>query len=132
MNSAQVKQSVVTTVAGSKNCVPSGVASYRIDGTVLHVRFCSKDQKDSGRYKFNINPNTLRADWECWICGDRSLHYLIPTEILRSLYDDPRAYVDSHHPAIRVVSVDAMRDEALYARGGKRLDLKQYRGRNLG
>jgi hypothetical protein len=131
MSADQVKQTVLSKIASGKRFAPAGQASFRIEGTLVHVRFCSKDEKGSARYKFNINPNTLRADWECWICGDDSAYYLIPTKVLRGLYNDPGAYVDNHHPRIRVVSVDTAQNETLYARGGRRISVTQYRGGTL-
>jgi hypothetical protein len=127
MSTHQIKQAVLSKIARRKSVAPAGKALYRVDGTLLHIRFCSQDRSSSARYKFNINPNTLRAEWECWICGDDSVYYLIPTNVLRRLYNDPGAYVDNHHPSIRVLSVDAAQNQTLYARGGKSISLAQYR-----
>jgi hypothetical protein len=131
MSTHEIKRAVLSKVARGKRIRPAGQALYRIDGTLLHIRFCSQDRGGSARYKFNINPNTLRAEWECWICGDDSVYYLIPINVIRRLYNDPGAYVDNHHPNRRVVSVDTLVDETLYARGGKKISVMKYRGETL-
>lgn len=131
MSVNETKRAVLTRIAGGKRCQPAGRAMYRIDGDLVHIRFCSTDRLGSRRYKFNINPNTLRADWECWICGSDRIYYLVPTQLVRKLYNDPAAYTDSHHPNIRVVSVDTSHDQTLYARGGRKTSVAHYRGVTL-
>ena len=100
--------------------MPLGGVSYRLGNAVVHVRYCS-----SG-YKFNINPNSLRANYELWICGGAKHYYLLPTDVLREMYQHPGAYPDKHHPEIRVVSVDAFNHRASYAAPSVTLDLNPY------
>ena len=57
--SDSVKQVVLDRIAAGKSWWKSGRSTYEIKGTKVHVRYCSPPT-----YKFNINPNTLRADWE--------------------------------------------------------------------
>lgn len=60
-------------------------------------------------YKFNINPNTLSADYELWICGSAGVWYLVPIDLIGRIYSDPAAYPDHRHPEIRVVSLNTKR-----------------------
>ena len=116
---------------GSKQSVLGNVfkgGSYWSDGRAIwtngvfrvHVRFCSDG------YKFNINRNTLLADYECWICGSAGCYYLIPIAQVESWYEDPSAYPDTQHAGLTVVSVDATRHEVAYARGGIKAQLANY------
>jgi hypothetical protein len=106
--------------------VPLGSSKFRLGSHVVHTRFCSEDAERPGKFKFNINPNTLSADFELWVCGSASTFYLIPIPVLKEVYEEPATYVDRAHPEIRVVSVDAHLNKAQYASGGKALDLKAY------
>src|SRR2546425_292217 len=92
--------------------VPWGRVSYRLRGVSVHARYCAPG---TGNYKFNINPNSLRSNYELWICGNAKHWYLIPVHVLRQMYDHLAAYPDNHHPEIRVVSVDALTHRAGYA-----------------
>jgi len=97
---------------------------YRLRGVTVHPRYCTGKRK----FWFNINPNSLRADYELWICGDPGRWYLIPANALRQMYEHPKAYPDAHHAEIRVVSVDASTHKASYASPGVNLDLSPYLG----
>ena len=77
-------------------------------------------------YKFNINHNTLSADFEVWICGSSDQYFLIPIDIIKQIYLYRGTYIDYHHPEIRVVSVNTQTSQATYARGGMKLDLTPY------
>jgi len=117
---------VLNQICTGRNWSTTGRAKYRIDNFVIHVRYCSADIYDSPRYKFNINPNTLSSDFEVWICGSSDIYYLIPIQVIRQIYEDPKAYVDYHHPEIRVVSVNVATNSVTYASGGKSKDMSQY------
>jgi hypothetical protein len=97
-----------------------------VDGKVFHVRFRSNPKRDGVTYAFNINPNTLRADYEVWICGAANNYYLIPISTIRSLYDDPDTYVDNRHPEIRVADIRCSDHRCLYGKGGKSEDFALY------
>ena len=100
---------------------------YSINDVTVHLRHCSY----RFRSLFNINPNTLRADYEVWIYGhkvDDHEYCLIPIETVRKMYDGPHAYPDRRHRKIRVVSVNVEKHEAVFASGGKALDIARYRG----
>ena len=119
----QIKDSVFRSIAPGDAPVKSGREMYRICGVLVHARYCAPG---SGNYKFNINPNTLRADYELWICGAVDHWYLIPIDLIRKMYDHPTAYPDNHHPDIRVVSVDSAAHWVGYAARSVSLDLASY------
>lgn len=124
--SHQAKQATLRQIAGNSPIVSAGNAKVRIGSWLIHVRYCSENQSALGKYKFNINPNTLSADFELWICGEPQHFYLMPVSRMREFYRHPEAYVDNYHPNIHIVSVDAEQHKATYARGGTWADLSQY------
>jgi hypothetical protein len=124
--SYQVKQATLQQIAGNSPIVFIGNAKACIGSRVVHLRYCSENRAAPGKYKFNINPNTLSADFELWICGVPQHFYLMPISIMRGFYWHPEAYIDNHHPNIRIVSVDAERHRATYARVAISADLSQY------
>ena len=126
VHSEEIKRIVLDRISSGKIWVPIGRAKYCIDHHTSHIRFCSTDKFGSSRYKFNINPNTLTADYEVWICGNPDIYYLIPIKIMHQIYNDPETYIDRHHPEIRVVSVNIESKTATYARGGKKMNLTSY------
>ena len=121
-----IKRAALNKISAGKNWRPSGRATYSVNNKKVHVRYCSPP-----RYRFNINPNTLRADYELWICGSEEYYYLIPIKVIRGIYNDPMTYPDRHHPEIRVVSVDINSDKVIFGSGGKSLGLKKYRSGGL-
>ena len=129
--SEETKRIVLGRISVGEDWVLCGRAKYRKGLHVIHMRFCSTDRFGSSHYKFNINPNTLSADYEVWICGDANTYYLIPNQLMRRIYCDPESYVDSRHPEIRVVSVNADKNTITYATGGRNIDITQYLSRTL-
>lgn len=127
----EIKCIVLDHISAGKEWYPNGRTKYLIAHDVIHVRFCSADSFGSSRYKFNINPNTLSADYEVWICNNADTYYLVPMRLMRHIYDDPKTYVDRRHPEIRVVSVNASTNIVTYATGGKIIDLTPYLRRTL-
>lgn len=125
------KKAALTKIAKGVAVTPAGNAKFRIGKSVVHVRFCSTNPNAPGKFKFNINPNTLSADYELWVCGSAATYYLIPTPFMRAIYDNPSAYVDRMHPEIRVVSVDAHAHTVTYASGGTSSSLRGYLGATL-
>ncbi len=109
----------------------SGPSNYWVGHKKVHARFCQTNDRSPQLFKFNINPNTLEADYELWICGEVGLFYLLPISVMKSIYDDPNAYLDYHHPEIRVVSVDVAKDKVTYKTGGGKLDIAQYRNKTI-
>jgi hypothetical protein len=126
------KHSAIRHLSSGKSVADVGRAKYRIGGAVIHVRFCSQDRRASAKYKFNINPNTLTADYELWICGSSRVYYLIPIGHIKAIYDDPTGYPDRHHEkTIKVVSVDTGVDRVTFGAGGKNRSLTSFRSASL-
>jgi hypothetical protein len=61
-----------------------------------------------------------------WICGNENHYYLIPTHVLKQIYDSPDSYPDGEHPEIRIISVDSQGHECLCGRGGQRINLSDF------
>jgi len=125
------KNAALAKVAKGANVVTAGNAKFRIGKAVIHVRYCSPNAAAPGKFKFNINPNTLSADYELWVCGSADVYYLMPISFMREIYDNPDTYVDRRHPEIRVVSVDTYSHNVTYASGGVKGSLRAYLGSPL-
>lgn len=124
--SAVEKKAALSKIANGVVIVSAGKAKFRIGNLVVHVRFCSRNLSAPGKFKFNINPNTLSADYELWVCGSAAIYYLMPLEFMQGIYNNPDTYIDSMHPEIRVVSVDANTHTITYASGGINCSLRGY------
>lgn len=124
--STSEKNAALAKVANGASIVSAGNAKVRIGEAVVHVRFCSQNLSAPGKFKFNINPNTLSADYELWVCGNAALYYFMPVAFMRGIYVNPDTYVDRKHPEIRVVSVDANAHTVTYAAGGVSSSLRGY------
>jgi hypothetical protein len=120
------KKTALGQVAKSKKVAKVGKAKYCVGKSSGHIRFCSANPKAPEHSKFNINPNTLSADFELWICGNGSTYYLSPIVQIQSIYENPDAYIHRMHPKLRVVSVDTLLHEATYAAGGVRTSLGRF------
>lgn len=116
----KIKFDVLQQIAGSKEVWRRPKSMFEIGNKIVHARFCKRNERSLSKFKFNINPNTLRADYELWICGSAKIYYLMPISFICKLYDHPNAYEDNRHEGIKVVSVDVKDDEVMYARGGEK------------
>ncbi len=124
--SAIEKKAALSKIANGATIVPAGNAKVRIGNSIIHVRFCSRNKAAPGKFKFNINHNTLSADYELWVCGSAAIYYLMPIEFMRDIYNNPDTYIDRMHPEIRVVSVDTNIHTVTYASGGTNSNLRGY------
>ncbi len=95
-----LKHTVLDRIASGKRWKPNGRSKFMVNEKIVHVRYCRSQRTGSPLYKFNINPNTLSGNYELWICGNADSSYLIPTEIMEKMYQDPEAYIDRHHEEI--------------------------------
>src|SRR3990172_11623155 len=99
----EIKREVLNKVLSTDDWIYIGKDKYRFNNVVIHARFCSNNIRAPYKYKFNINPNTLRANYELWICGSPEIYYLLPNSIICEFYNSPNAYVDKRHPEIKIV-----------------------------
>ena len=120
------KVKALMKLSGGKDIISVGKSKYCVENTVVHVRFCSENLNSPRKYKFNINPNTLSANYELWICGSANTYYLMPVSLMRGIYENPCTYIDRAHPQIRVVSVDTDSHWVTYAKGGLGVSLRKY------
>src|SRR5688500_4368875 len=102
-SSEAAKSAVLSRIGSGRPFPTAGRAKHRVGDAVVHVRFCSTSKTDPAKYKFNINPNTLTADFELWICGSAGHYYLLPATATLEIYAHPLGYQDSHHSGIRIV-----------------------------
>ena len=130
MSADETKARILRSIAGSRGYRQEGRGKFRIGTTLVHIRYKSKASHGTS-YPYNINPNTLRADYELWICGDRDGWYLIPISVIREMYEDPQAYVDRRHPEIRVATLDVASHSVIYGSGGQRISFSAYRNGHL-
>ncbi len=120
------KRAALVKIAKGVSIIPTGITKFRIGQFVVHARFCSANPNAPGKFKFNINPNTLSAEYELWVCGSSAIYYLMPTSFIRGIYENPDTYMDYLHPKIRVVSVDTHTHKVMFASGGKTSSLEGY------
>lgn len=130
MNDSEKKQ-LVSELAEGEVPAYAGRAKFKVRAGVVHIRFCSANSSNSEQYKFNINKNTLSADFELWICGSKENWYLLPMDLIREMHQHPDAYEDYQHPGLTVVSVYSDTDEVMFARGGVRKSIREYFRANL-
>lgn len=123
-----IKLAVLSTIAGGTSYSLSGRAEGLVKGKSVHVRYNSSNRRAPSKFKFNINPTTLSADFELWICGSAANYYLMPIEFIRRLYKHPDAYPDRQNPGYTVVSVDANAHNVMFAPGGRSESLGPYLG----
>ncbi len=131
MSNTAEKRAALSKVAKGASIVPAGTAKFRVGKWVVHVRYCTPNALTPRKFRFNINPNTLSADYELWVCGRAAVYYLMPISFIQQIYNNPNTYVDYTHPEIRVVSVDAGPHTVTFASGGLSSSLRGYLGGSL-
>jgi hypothetical protein len=127
-NNQEIKEKVLSRVANGKQWkkVSGGrQEKWQIVNRIVHVKYRTRPSP-VGVYSYNINPNPLEADYEIWICGDTEKYYLIPTNVMQTIYKDPDAYIDHTHPEIRIADVDVVTHRCRYARNRQKLDFSAY------
>jgi hypothetical protein len=110
------KEQVLQHLADGRSVVRLPKAKAKIGQNVIHIRFTAKGKRGGPVWSFGINPNTITADYELWVCGSPGIYYLIPQATVREMYDDPKGYPDKAHKGIRVADVNTKTHECKYAR----------------
>jgi hypothetical protein len=124
-----IKEEVLKQMSGNRpfrEARGHGPSKWSIEGKIVHMRFCSKPMPDGATFGYNINPNTLSSDYEVWICGRSEVYYLIPIAVIKKIYADPGAYVDSTHPEMRVAHIHTGTHRATFSTRGSGLDFAAY------
>ncbi len=132
MNAIEIKTKVLAAISKGNKPIPMPKAKWRVGGAIVHVRYRSSPKSRGTVYSFNINPNTLTANFEVWICGDATRFFVFPIDVMRAIYYDPDTYTDYTHPNIRVAEVDLSSRRLLFGRGGKDMDASRYYGASMG
>jgi hypothetical protein len=128
-NKELIKKQVLDTIANGKNwqvAKGQGPAKWKIGNKIVHVRYRSGPKADGITYSYNINQNTLKSEYEIWICGDATSYYLIPINEIQDIYNDPGAYIDKWHPDLRVADINTQTHRASYSRRGITKDFSSY------
>jgi hypothetical protein len=63
------KNAVLEEIAKGTTVEYTKKAKVRIGKSIVHFRYCSPQAAARGKFTFSINPDTLSADYELWICG---------------------------------------------------------------
>jgi hypothetical protein len=111
----KLKREVLQKLANGRTVEWLPKHKVRIDNYVVHTRCCTGSEKQRS-YSFGLNPNTLTANVELWICGSAERFYTIPTEVLHAIYLDGHTYPDRTHPKIRTVAIYLRTHECKYGR----------------
>ncbi len=125
-----VKKAVLERLAAGRQISPLGKAKVRIGTAVVHVRFRARANRGGVVWLFNINPNTLTADYELWICGSPSIYYLVPKSTVSNIYDDPATYPDRSHREIKLANINSKTHWCAYG-SGRGVDLGDFYGGRL-
>lgn len=108
------KFTVLSRIAAGASAQTLGRSMVRIGWWIVHVRFRSAAHTEGGTvYRFGLNPRTLTADLELWICGSADTYYLIPKTIVHRIYNDPSALPDHVHTEIRFAEINARTHKCL-------------------
>ncbi len=124
-----IKDEVLSAISGGSSPAHLGRETYRLGSTTVHARYRASGPDN---YHFDINPNTLRADFELWICATADHYYLIPMSVIEDMYHQPAAFPDKHHPVIRAVTVNTCAHSVRYASPSISRGLRPYFRATLG
>ena len=125
----RAKEAVLTQISGGRpwrKAYGHGKSKWKIEEKIVHMRFCSSPTTDGATFAYNINPNTLSSDYEVWICGRSDDYYLIPIAVIKRIYADAGAYVDSWHPEMRVAHIHTGSHHATFSSDGVGLDFAAH------
>lgn len=122
-----IVESLVRKVADGSPVVEIGRSKYRVgDGATIHVRLHRPIASSSRNFWFDLNPSSLSVDYDIWICGNASMFYVVPQDVIARLYDDPEHYRNKRHPQIHPVHVYVETHEVRFARLGKREQIAKF------
>ena len=123
-----LKENVLSRIAHGKQWKKVGVdrkEKWQVGDKIVHIRYRARPLY-GGVYSYGINPNSLEADYEVWICGDTEKYYLIPTNVIKMIYNHPDAYPDHTNPEIRVPYVHVGTHRCRYSPNGLIFDFSVY------
>lgn len=104
---------------GQKPTNLPGPITYRIGKHTVKARVTNARKKTHHNFWFSINRSILKVDYTCYICGNEKVYYVLPQDVIRSIYYSPHGKMDSKHPSIKPFTIDTQTDE-LFFQGDKR------------
>ena len=116
-------------IANGKSIKHKNKSIVEINGISIHCRYASgSGVEEQEKYPFNINPNTLTAQYELWVCATSDWYYIIPIDVIKSIYDDPDTYVNKYpgQELIKTVNVIVENDILRFGKNGKQIQITQY------
>jgi hypothetical protein len=127
------KETVLTKIANGQPISWQPKSKAKIGEKVFHYRLKNFAANGSDKFPFNINPNTLTADFEVWICGSENTFFTVPIEIIKEIYNDPDTYTNSNENQgnIKTLTVDSYHNIVKYGRNGKQISLKNFRNKTI-
>jgi len=125
------EQIIFQKIANGQPIILLGKHKVMLGSHEVHYRFKSFPKKNPNKFPFNINPNSVNAQFELFICGSEYIYYLIPIDVLKMMYKHPDAYPDRLHPKITIITIDSYLDTVTYARPSISLDLTPYKNKSL-
>lgn len=125
------EQITFNKIANGNSITELGKHKVFICGKDIHYRFKTNPKTNPNRFPFNINPNSLTSQLELFICGNENTYYLVPTEMLKEMYNHPNAYRDKLHPDITIITINISNDTVTYGRPSLNKHLSAYKNITL-
>lgn len=94
---------------------------------VVHSLFRASPASGTFRFGFALAELT-DSHHELWVCGTWDEYVLLPHALLLTLADAPGAYNSQRRPGYRQADIDLRTSEIVYAAGGQRRSIRQFRG----
>lgn len=124
-----VKEKVLKRVSNGNEIIYLPKAKVKINNLIYHYR--EDSYKPSGKYPFNINPNTLSSDYEIWICGSENIYYLIPKFEIEKIYFSG-ATPNQTPGQENIITIDIYpANDIVKVRKGFQLDFSTYRNKTI-
>ena len=125
------EQIIFQKLANGKSTYDFGKHKVNVAGKTIHWRKKSFPRKNPSKFPFNINPNSLSADYELFICGDEKNYFLLPKELVKMMNSHPNAYPDRRNPGYTIITIDIRYSEAVYASPSIALNLMSYKNKDF-
>lgn len=104
-------------------------STYIINNKIYHCRYKTDPSSGLDKFAYNINNSTLKADFELIAFGEKNHIYIVPSSVMKEMYEHPNSYVDRTHPKIRAYTLDTETGEATYAKPGVKQNFSEYKVR---
>lgn len=127
------KETVLNKIADGQQISRLPKSKAKIGDKIFHYRLKSFAANGSDKFPFNINPNTLTADFEVWICGSENTFYTVPIKTIKEIYNDPDTYTNSNENQgnIKTLTFDSYYNIAKYGRNRKQISLKDFENQTI-